>query len=106
MQEPTTPSEFHEANRLSWNEATVAQNSHKKDQAGFLRVNAVFGQILLSQTVVTKGDRSRWCPQLNDYTREGRPFPFNTTSFIRPVCTSLLTTSSTWRNDSPRRRFR
>lgn len=29
--------ELHEANRRSWNEATVAHNSHKKEQAGFLR---------------------------------------------------------------------
>lgn len=30
-------SDFHEANRLSWNAATVAHNRHKPDQAGFLR---------------------------------------------------------------------
>ncbi len=29
--------ELHEKNRLSWNAATVAHNSHKPDQAGFLR---------------------------------------------------------------------
>lgn len=29
--------ELHEQNRLSWNEATRAHNSHKRDQAGFLR---------------------------------------------------------------------
>ncbi|MBS7697629.1 MULTISPECIES: class I SAM-dependent methyltransferase [unclassified Chelatococcus] len=29
--------EFHEANRLSWNAATVAHNSHKGDQAAFFR---------------------------------------------------------------------
>jgi SAM-dependent methyltransferase len=29
--------EHHEQNRLSWNEATRAHNSHKRDQAGFLR---------------------------------------------------------------------
>jgi SAM-dependent methyltransferase len=29
--------EFHEDNRLSWNEATVAHNSHKGDQAAFFR---------------------------------------------------------------------
>ena len=29
--------DFHEANRLSWNAATVAHNRHKPDQAGFLR---------------------------------------------------------------------
>lgn len=29
--------DFHEANRLSWNAATVAHNSHKGDQAAFFR---------------------------------------------------------------------
>ncbi|MEZ4297956.1 MAG: class I SAM-dependent methyltransferase [Polyangiaceae bacterium] len=29
--------DMHEKNRLSWNEATRAHNSHKRDQAGFLR---------------------------------------------------------------------
>lgn len=29
--------DLHEANRRSWNEATAAHNSHKVDQAGFLR---------------------------------------------------------------------
>jgi len=29
--------DLHEANRASWNAATVAHNSHKADQAGFLR---------------------------------------------------------------------
>lgn len=29
--------DMHEQNRLSWNEATKAHNSHKQDQAGFLR---------------------------------------------------------------------
>lgn len=29
--------ELHEENRLSWNEATIAHNSHKGDQAAFLR---------------------------------------------------------------------
>jgi len=28
---------LHEENRLSWNEATKAHNSHKRDQAGFLK---------------------------------------------------------------------
>src|SRR5690242_3739635 len=27
--------EFHEDNRLAWNEATIAHNSHKGDQAAF-----------------------------------------------------------------------
>ena len=31
------PHELHEANRLSWNEATRAHNSHKGDQAAWLR---------------------------------------------------------------------
>src|SRR5215467_11974926 len=29
--------ELHEENRLTWNEATVAHNSHKGDQAAFFR---------------------------------------------------------------------
>ncbi|MBS9440982.1 class I SAM-dependent methyltransferase [Photorhabdus heterorhabditis] len=29
--------EFHEANRLSWNAATIAHNSHKGDQAAFFK---------------------------------------------------------------------
>lgn len=29
--------EFHEDNRLAWNEATIAHNSHKGDQAAFFR---------------------------------------------------------------------
>ena len=37
MSEPTTSRQLHEANRQSWNAATVAHNSHKRDQAGFLR---------------------------------------------------------------------
>lgn len=37
MSKPTTSRQLHEANRLSWNAATVAHNSHKLDQAGFLR---------------------------------------------------------------------
>jgi len=32
-----TRPDLHEANRLSWNAATVAHNRHKPDQAGFLR---------------------------------------------------------------------
>ncbi|HHR0412405.1 TPA: class I SAM-dependent methyltransferase, partial [Pseudomonas aeruginosa] len=30
-------SDLHEANRLSWNAATRAHNSHKADQAAFFR---------------------------------------------------------------------
>jgi len=37
MDETNTGGELHEANRQSWNAATVAHNSHKVDQAGFLR---------------------------------------------------------------------
>jgi SAM-dependent methyltransferase len=33
----TLRKDLHEQNRLSWNEATRAHNSHKRDQAGFLR---------------------------------------------------------------------
>ena len=29
--------DLHEDNRLSWNEATIAHNSHKGDQAAFFR---------------------------------------------------------------------
>ncbi|WP_035609582.1 class I SAM-dependent methyltransferase [Haloferula sp. BvORR071] len=32
-----TRPELHEINRLSWNAATIAHNSHKPDQAGFLK---------------------------------------------------------------------
>ena len=32
--------DLHEANRLSWNEATRAHNSHKGDQAAFFRAGA------------------------------------------------------------------
>src|SRR4051794_22698956 len=39
-------SSLHEANRLSWNEATVAHNSHKGDQAAFYRAggNKLFAE--------------------------------------------------------------
>ena len=37
MSDPLTSRQVHEANRLSWNAATAAHNSHKRDQAGFLR---------------------------------------------------------------------
>lgn len=53
MQEPATPTEYHEANRLSWNAATVAQNSHKKDQAGFLRGG---GSTLFPEEIELLGD--------------------------------------------------
>ena len=33
--------DLHEKNRLSWNEAMSAQNSHKRDQAAFLRAGGI-----------------------------------------------------------------
>ena len=33
----TVARDLHEANRVSWNAATRAHNSHKRDQAAFLR---------------------------------------------------------------------
>ena len=33
--------DLHEANRLSWNAATVAHNSHKGDQAAFFRAGGL-----------------------------------------------------------------
>lgn len=43
----------HEANRLSWNEATRAHNSHKRDQARFLRGG---GSTLFPEEVELLGD--------------------------------------------------
>lgn len=37
MTNPLLPKELHEQNRLSWNEATIAHNSHKGDQVKFFR---------------------------------------------------------------------
>lgn len=37
MSDQTAYKQVHEANRRSWNAATAAHNSHKRDQAGFLR---------------------------------------------------------------------
>jgi SAM-dependent methyltransferase len=45
--------EFHEANRRSWNEATRAHNSHKGDQAAFLRNG---GNTLFPDEVELLGD--------------------------------------------------
>ena len=42
-----------EANRGSWNEATVAHNSHKRDQAGFLRRG---GSTLFPEEIELLGD--------------------------------------------------
>lgn len=45
--------DLHEANRLSWNLATRAHNSHKRDQAGFLREG---GSTLYSEELDLLGD--------------------------------------------------
>lgn len=47
--------ELHEDNRLSWNSATRAHNSHKGDQAGFLRSG---GSTLFPEEVELLGDVS------------------------------------------------
>jgi SAM-dependent methyltransferase len=50
----TTPArEYHEENRLAWNEATKAHNSHKGDQARFLREG---GSTLFPEEVALLGD--------------------------------------------------
>jgi SAM-dependent methyltransferase len=46
-------SELHERNRHSWNAATVAHNSHKPDQAGFLRGG---GSTLFEEEIALLGD--------------------------------------------------
>lgn len=46
-------SELHEKNRLSWNSATVVHNSHKPDQAGFLRGG---GSTLFEEEIALLGD--------------------------------------------------
>lgn len=45
--------DMHEANRLSWNAATDAHNSHKLDQAGFLRRG---GSTLFPEEIALLGD--------------------------------------------------
>ncbi|MGO4390993.1 class I SAM-dependent methyltransferase [Variovorax sp. M-6] len=45
--------ELHEANRLSWNAATVAHNSHKGDQAAFFRSG---GSTLFAEELELLGD--------------------------------------------------
>ena len=45
--------ELHEANRKSWNAATAAHNSHKRDQAGFLRGG---GTTLFPEEIELLGD--------------------------------------------------
>ena len=54
MNEPTHR-EMHEANRQSWNAATVAHNSHKVDQSGFLRGG---GTTLFPEEIELLGDVS------------------------------------------------
>ena len=53
MSEPTTNKQLHEANRQSWNAATAAHNSHKVDQAGFLRRG---GSTLFPEEIEILGD--------------------------------------------------
>src|SRR5438876_4219891 len=45
--------QLHEENRLAWNEATPVHNSHKRDQAGFLRGG---GSTLFPEEVELLGD--------------------------------------------------
>lgn len=45
--------DLHELNRLSWNSATVAHNSHKRDQAAFLREG---GSTLFPEEIELLGD--------------------------------------------------
>jgi SAM-dependent methyltransferase len=45
--------EYHEANRISWNAATQAHNSHKVDQAKFFREG---GQTLYPEEIALLGD--------------------------------------------------
>ncbi len=49
----TMHKELHEENRVSWNAATVALNSHKGDQAAFFRQG---GSTLYSEEVELLGD--------------------------------------------------
>lgn len=53
MDEAMSQEVMREANRRSWNEATVAHNSHKKDQAGFLRHG---GSTLFLEEIELLGD--------------------------------------------------
>lgn len=53
MTDPITDRQRHEANRVSWNAATVAHNSHKSDQAGFLRNG---GSTLFPEEIELLGD--------------------------------------------------
>jgi SAM-dependent methyltransferase len=47
--------ELHQANRLAWNEATAAHNSHKRDQAAYLRAG---GGTLYPEELALLGDLS------------------------------------------------
>ncbi len=53
MSESVTGRQLHEANRRSWNAATAAHNSHKQDQAGFLRRG---GSTLFPEEIELLGD--------------------------------------------------
>lgn len=53
MDSPAIRRDLHEENRLSWNEATKAHNSHKVDQAAFLRAG---GSELFPEEVELLGD--------------------------------------------------
>ena len=48
-----TRTDLHEINRLSWNAATVVHNSHKPDQAGFLKSG---GNTLFAEELELLGD--------------------------------------------------
>jgi SAM-dependent methyltransferase len=53
MSSKKLPLNLHEENRLSWNTATEAHNTHKKDQAGFLRER---GHTLFPEELELLGD--------------------------------------------------
>lgn len=53
--EETLRKDLHEANRISWNAATVAHNSHKEGQAGWIRGG---GDTLFPEEVDLLGDLS------------------------------------------------
>jgi SAM-dependent methyltransferase len=53
MSEKSLPRKLHEENRISWNAATEVHNSHKRDQAGFLRER---GHTLFPEELELLGD--------------------------------------------------
>lgn len=53
MNSKALPNPLHEENRVSWNAATEAHNSHKEDQAGFLRER---GHTLFPEELELLGD--------------------------------------------------